>query len=68
MERHDRLVPESFFTFVEKFVNSLATWKAIALSAEALPKSSGSGGTAARESDEGGLDRRSLGEGGFILV
>ena len=34
-ERLDRLEPESFFAFVEKFVNSLATWKAIALSAEA---------------------------------
>lgn len=33
VEKLDRLSPESFFAFVEKFVNSLSTWKAIAISA-----------------------------------
>lgn len=33
VEKLDRLNPESFFAFVEKFVNSLSTWKAIAISA-----------------------------------
>ena len=67
-ERLDRLAPESFFAFVEKFVNTLATWKAIALSAEASPTSSDSGESAAREPDDGGLDRNRLDEGGFLRV
>lgn len=67
-ERLDRLAPESFFAFVEKFVNSLATWKAIALSAEASPVPSDSGEPSAREPGEDGLGRNSLGEGGFIMV
>ena len=67
-ERLDRLAPESFFAFVEKFVNSLATWKAIALSAEATSASSALGEPAAYEPDEGGLDGNSLDEGGFLRV
>ena len=34
-ERLDRLDPESFFSLVEKFVNTLATWKGIADAAQA---------------------------------
>ena len=67
-ERLDRLAPESFFAFVEKFVNTLATWKAIALSADASPTSSDSGESASREPDDGGLDRNRLDESGFLRV
>ena len=34
-ERLDRLTPESFFSLVEKFVNTLATWKWISVESQA---------------------------------
>ena len=33
-ERLDRLDPKAFFALVEKFVNTLATWKGISVSAQ----------------------------------
>ena len=41
-ERLDRLDPKAFFALVEKFVNTLATWKSISAAAQGetstLPK------------------------------
>lgn len=57
----DRLEPESFFAFVEKFVNSLVTWKAIAASA-------GMAGEEPPSSPDAEPEHRHIGEGGFIQV
>ena len=53
-ERLDRLDPKSFFSLVEKFVNTLATWKGISDAAQGSAGASASGGDGA-ESPRFGL-------------
>ena len=61
-ERLDRLDPKSFFSLVEKFVNTLATWKGIA---DAAQETVGAPAPAPR-SDEQSDSFTSLPIGGFM--
>ena len=54
-ERLDRLDPKLFFSLVERFVNTLATWEAIATAGGAQP--SGGADDFAGDVPSGGDDR-----------
>ena len=54
-ERLDCLDPKSFFSFVEKFVNTLATWKGISGATQASVEASASDGVEGLELGQFGL-------------
>ena len=54
-ERLDRLDPKSFFGLVEKFVNTLATWKGISAAAQASVDEPAPGGADLSAFDRPGL-------------